>query len=53
MHSLGRSVMVCFPLYLSLARWGSRPAVHPAIVLLWLPLSGLLTALYVCWYFVA
>lgn len=53
MHSLGRSVMVCFPLYLSLARWGSRPAVHHAIVLLWLPLYGLLTALYVCWYFVA
>ncbi len=53
MHTLGRSVMVYFPLYLSLARWGRRPVVHHAIVLLWLPLYGLLTALYVCWYFVA
>jgi Gpi18-like mannosyltransferase len=53
MHSLGRSIMVCFPLYLSLARWGRYPAVHHAIVLLWLPLYGLHTALYVCWYFVS
>jgi hypothetical protein len=53
MHTLGRSVMICFPLYLSLARWGRHPAVHHAIVLLWMPLYGLLAALYVCWYFVA
>lgn len=52
MHSLGRSVMIYFPLYLSLARW-RRPVVHYAIVLLWLPLYGLLTALYVSWYFVS
>jgi hypothetical protein len=53
MHSLGRSIMVCFPLYLSLARWGRHPAVHQAIVLLWLPLYGLHAALYVSWYFVS
>lgn len=53
MHSLGRSAMVCFPIYISLARWGRYPVVHHAIVLLWLPLYGLLTALYVCWYFVS
>lgn len=53
LHSLGRSIMICVPLYLTLARWGKQPSVHHAIILLWLPLYGLLTALYVCWYFVA
>ncbi len=53
MHSLGRSVMVLFPVYITLAQWGKRPIVHHAILVLWLPLFGLLTALYVCWYFVA
>ena len=42
--------MVLFPVYITLARWGKRPALHQAILLLWLPLFGLLTALYVRWY---
>ena len=50
MHSLGRYIMVLFPVYITLARWGKRPALHQAILLLWLPLFGLLTALYVRWY---
>jgi hypothetical protein len=53
MHSLGRSAMVFFPVYITLAQWGRRPVVHQAILALWLPLFGLLAALYVSWYFVA
>jgi hypothetical protein len=53
MHSLGRSIMVLFPVYITLARWGRRPAVHHAIVMLWLPLQALLAALYARWFFVA
>ncbi len=53
MHSLGRSIMVLFPVYITLARWGRRPAVHHAIITLWLPLQALLTALYARWFFVA
>jgi hypothetical protein len=53
MHSLGRSIMVLFPVYITLAQWGRRPVIHQAIVLLWLPLFGLLTALYVQWIFVS
>ena len=53
MHTLGRSAMILFPVYITLAHWGKRPAVHQAILLLWLPLFGLLTAVYVAWYFVA
>jgi Gpi18-like mannosyltransferase len=53
MHSLGRSAMIFFPVYITLAQWGRRPGVHQAILGLWLPLFGLLAALYVCWYFVA
>lgn len=53
MQSQGRYIMVLFPVYITLARWGRRASVHQAIMLLWLPLFGLLTALYVRWYFVA
>jgi hypothetical protein len=53
MQSQGRYIMVFFPVYITLARWGRRPSVHQAIVLLWLPLFGLLAALFVRWYFVA
>jgi hypothetical protein len=53
MHAMGRYVMILFPVYISLARWGRRPLVHQAITLLWLPLFGLLSVLYVCWHFVA
>jgi hypothetical protein len=53
MHTLGRSAMMFFPLYITLARWGRRPVVHQTIMALWLPLFGLLTALYAVGYFVA
>ena len=53
MQSQGRYAMILFPVYITLARWGRRPAVHQAILLLWLPLLGLLTALYLHWHFVA
>jgi Gpi18-like mannosyltransferase len=52
MHTLGRSAMVFFPVYMLLARWGARPAVHQAIMTIWLPLFGLFTAMYVLFYFV-
>jgi Gpi18-like mannosyltransferase len=50
--SLGRYVMILFPVYITLARWGRRPAIHWTIILLWLPLFALLAALYIRWYFV-
>ncbi len=53
MHTLGRSAMIFFPVYITLAHWGRRPMIHQAILLLWLPLFGLLAAVYVSWYFVA
>ncbi len=53
MQSQGRYAMVFFPVYITLARWGHRSSVHHAILLLWLPLFGLLTALYLHWHFVA
>jgi hypothetical protein len=53
MHAMGRYVMILFPVYISLARWGRRPLIHQAITLLWLPLFGLLAVLYACWHFVA
>jgi hypothetical protein len=39
--------------FVTLARWGWRPVVHQAIVLLSLPLFALLAALHVNWWFVA
>lgn len=53
MHSLGRYVMVLFPVYLTLAHWGTSRVIHRAILITWLPLYGLLTALYEAWYPVA
>ncbi len=53
MHTLGRSAMMFFPVYITLAGWGRRVAVHQLILLLWLPLFGVLAALYVSWFFVA
>lgn len=53
MHSLGRYLMILFPVYISLARWGKNAIVHHAILGIWLPLFGIMTALYVRWYAVA
>ncbi len=53
MHTLGRSAMMFFPVYIMLARWGQRPAVHHAILVVWLPVFGLLTAAYAVGYFIA
>ena len=50
MHSLGRYVMVLFPVYLTLARWGRHPMFHLGVLVLCLPLFGLLTALFARWY---
>ncbi len=53
MHTLGRSAMLLFPVYITLARWGRRAAIDQLILLLWLPLFGVLAALYAAWVFVA
>lgn len=53
MRSTSRYAMVFFPVYITLARWGQRPLVHQAILILWLPLFGLFTVLYVWGLFVA
>ena len=53
MQSQGRYAMALFPVFVTLARWGWRPVVHQAIVLLSLPLFALLAALHVNWWFVA
>ncbi|MDI3339335.1 MAG: mannosyltransferase family protein [Sphaerobacter sp.] len=50
MHSMGRYVMVLFPVYLSLGKWGHRPFVHHAILGVCLPLFGLFSALHTNWY---
>ena len=53
LRSVGRYIMVFFPIYITLARWGQRPVVHLALLLLWLPLWGLFTAFFLRGYFVA
>jgi Gpi18-like mannosyltransferase len=53
LRSTGRYLMVLFPVYFTLARWGRHPAVHQLILWLWLPLYGVLSVLYSRWYFVA
>ncbi len=53
MRATSRYAMVFFPVYITLARWGQRPLVHQAILILWLPLFGLFTVLYVRGFFVA
>ncbi len=51
-RSLGRYVMVLFPVFITMARWGRRRAVHRAILLVCIPLFVVLAAFYVRWYFV-
>jgi hypothetical protein len=53
MHTAGRHIMIFFPVYITLARWGRRPLAHQLIVMLFLPLFGLLTALFISGAFVA
>jgi hypothetical protein len=53
MQSVGRYVMVFFPVYFTLAHWGRRPSINLTILLICLPLLSLFTALYVSWYFVS
>ncbi len=53
MHTLGRSAMMFFPVYITLARWGHRPWVHHVIMVVWLPFFGFLTAAYAVGYFVS
>lgn len=50
MHGFGRYLMVFFPVYLTLARWGRRRSVHRAILLVSIPLLVFFTFMYVCWY---
>ena len=51
--SMPRFALVLFPLFIILALWGRKPAVHNAIVSFSLPLLGLFTALFADWYWVA
>ena len=50
-EGMGRNAMVFFPFYMALARWGKRPSVHQTILMTWLPLFGILTALFARYYF--
>lgn len=50
MHDLGRHLMVLFPVFVTLGRWGRLPMVHTAILLLFVPLFSLFSAFYVGWY---
>lgn len=52
-HSMGRFVMVLFPLFITLAHWGRRREVDTLILVPSLVLFGLCVALYVRWYPVA
>ena len=52
-HSMGRYVLVLFPVFLTLARWGRRREVDLAILAFSLVLFSLGVALYVRWYPVA
>lgn len=53
MHSNGRMVMLLFPVFIVLARWGRRRPVHLTIVTISASLFALCTALFVRWYPVA
>lgn len=53
MFSLARYAMIFFPVYLALAYWGRRKAVHWAIVAVWVPFFALFAALYARWYIVS
>ena len=50
-EGMGRNAMVFFPVYIALARWGRRPTIHQTILMTWLPLFGILAALYARYYF--
>jgi hypothetical protein len=50
MHHMGRFLMPFFPIFFTLAWWGRRPWVHTTILVTFLPLYGMLTALFVNWY---
>jgi Gpi18-like mannosyltransferase len=50
MHDLGRYLMILFPIYVTLGRWGRAPMINIAILLLFLPLFSLFAAFYVRWY---
>jgi len=50
MHNLGRYLMILFPVYITLARWGRSPAFHLAVLMVCVPMFGLFSALYVRWY---
>ncbi len=52
MFGLPRYGMIFFPTYLTLARWGARPAIHRAVVAVSVVLFALVAALYTRWYFV-
>jgi Gpi18-like mannosyltransferase len=51
--SMPRFVLVIFPAFMLLALWGRNPLVNSAIVALSLPLLGLFTVLFACWYWLA
>jgi hypothetical protein len=51
--SMPRFVLVMFPAFFLLALWGRNPLVNSIIVALCLPLLGLFTVLFACWYWLA
>ena len=51
--SMPRFALVLFPMFATLAIWGSRPSVNNTIVAFSLPLLGLFTVLFADWYWVA
>ncbi|MBV8203420.1 MAG: hypothetical protein JO195_00155 [Candidatus Eremiobacteraeota bacterium] len=51
--SMPRFVLVIFPAFMLLAVWGRNPLVNSTIVSLSLPLLGLFTVLFACWYWLA
>jgi hypothetical protein len=51
--SMPRFVLVIFPAFMLMALWGRNPLVNSAIVALSLPLLGLFTVLFACWYWLA
>jgi hypothetical protein len=51
--SMGRFVTVLFPVYITLALWGRRRAVHGVLLAGAVALFVVCAALYVRWYFAA
>jgi hypothetical protein len=50
--SMGRYVLVLFPLLIPLARWAVNGWVHALLIAAFLPTNVILTALFVRWYWV-